>query len=641
MTKKKKIIIASVCIATLLLGATIGIIIATWKVFKIQGNYNISYNDHTELREVRLPNGYIETTPKIYSNATAKIQQNTSSLYGIFSYIENDIIIPAKYTESNLKAINIEDAQDNIFEQVFRGVLDDGEARDVAFFNDSGSRLSITEFDTESGQLLGTIKEKDLSVSLKKKGVKVKTKNNFKSKKIAISDANFVVSYRRDGVYNYEVWEIVDTDNDSYLNLYQVCNGKRTLVQTLNNQRGSGIESTIDSPDFSSNTWICEAGKEWLGGLFEYSEIPLYFQKDGTPMLMQLSILDSNEEKSTITLNVNIFDIHFELEDSAQITLDSTLHSALRVGNSIYFQYTIPASENKYDYSILDGDTTKYYKLETYKLNLKSGNYTHPSFDYLIEDYDNSFNIETVLGHTRKIKNKLLEPTSLMIINDRLQTKVIDYDFEYLTRINSDRYIAHGDNGDYLIDKKYNRIAFLGNADDIFTTNDALMLTDNETGYTLVCDLDGMIVRRYHLSEIENIYNDTYYLINVEREEDGKTYKEKYLERLGVRMDTPIYSKETSSGTSAYEYNGTRYIEYSDEVSTLDSDECTRLITRIKQASNGQFTYEFYNIEGKYLNAINLDSSGHNLVAIYEDDDHILLRITVRTSEEHTFILNK
>lgn len=649
MTQKKKITIVAICCAIILIGSAIGIIIATWKRFDIHPNYTISYNDHTKLKQIVLPQGYDEYGSKYYTNATTQIKMSNEESYGVFSYIENDIIVPAKYSRDGITAIDITNAQEEVLENVFCGKLGSGRSLDIAYYNSEGSRLSITEYDQTEQQMYGHILEKNLTVSLKKKGVKVKSKNSFNKKKIAITDAQFKVAFRRDGIYNYELWEITDTDGKTYINLYQVNDGKRNLVQTLNNSIGTNIESTSQTADLSHLTWLNEEAQQWVNGLFEYSQVPLYFLKDGTPMLMQVSISSINSTEESVSLAISIYDIHFNLKDTSHITINNSFHTALRVGNNIFVQYSKPASEKKYDYAMIEGDTIKYFKLETLKLNLKTGSHSSIAFDYLITDYNSSFNIETVLIHAKEIKNRLLNNESLILINDKLQAKEINYEFNYLTKINNERYIASGNNGDYLIDEKYNKICYLGNADDIFTTKDAIIIQDNEKGCSYVCDMNGTIIKEYGLDEIENIYDDTYYLVNTTSEIDGNTYKEKYLERLGVRQDTPIHSQ--IEGTS-YTFNNQPYIGYTDYLYNTSGKTCTRLITRLSAKDDGKYVYSFYNMENKYLISATFDSndlidssvsdpSRLSLKALYEDENYILVRIVDRTYSQCTLLLNK
>lgn len=639
MTKKKKIIIIAICCTVLLIGSAIGIIIATWKRFDLTPNASISYNNHTSLKVVKLPDDYTEVGSDFYTNATTMVK-NKDYNYGIYSYIEKDMVVPAKYEQSNIKVVDIKDTKGNILENIFKGTINDGSTLDIAYYTSSGSRLSITEFDSNSNQMYGRIMKKDLSVTLKKKGVKVKSKNDFDSKKIAISDAVFKTAYVGND-YHYEIWEITSKDGDTYSNLYSVSNGKRKLVQTLNNLVGSNIEETIGSVDISQLDWLNEEGRKWVDGLFEGEDYPVYFLKDGTPMIMQLSLSYSNEEDNSLTLAVNIYDINFNLEDTAYVSINENFHTALRVGNNIFIQYTRPASEKKYDYAVVENGITKYYKLETYKLNLKTGSYVLASFDYLINNYNNSFNIETALVHAKKISSKLLGSESLMLLNDQLQTKEINYEFDSITKINGERFIAHGDNGDYLIDEKYNQIAYLGNTENFFTTSDALILSYSEDASTntYVCDMNGRIIKKYNDDEIENIYDNTYYLVNTTRVIDDNTYEEKYLERLGVRQNTPIHSQLPGSNRT-YTYDGKEYIGYSDTISN-ENEIVARVITRVSENEDNGYTYSFFDMENKLLLKVNTTSSDCSVLALCESDDYILIRITDRSNFETTLLLNK
>lgn len=618
MTKKKKIIIISVCLSVVLISTIIGIIIATWKRFNISPNFTVEYNNHTTMDVIETPSGLISETTSFYSNGTFFTEDPKTNKLGVYSCIDNKTIAPAEYSHGKIGAISVMDTTGRMIENLFKAIKDNGQ---LDYYNDSGKRLSITTFNEEENQNYGFIKERKLNVSLKRKGVKVKTSDDFVDEKIAISDAKFDVAYIRDSVYNYEQWTLEDTNGNKFINLYKVSKGDRVLVQTLNNNVGSTVESTLTN--------------EFL------SEYPVIFLKDGSPRILQTNIVKDNNDDTGI-LEILVFDIHFNLEGSAKINIDNNLHTTFRVGNNLYFQYKIPASEKKYEFAETTTNngvaTTNYFNLDTHRLNLKSGNYSEINFNYLVEDYNSEFNVETVLIHARQIKSKLLESPQLILINDKLQHKNIDYEFNYLTKINKDRYIAHGDNGEYLIDKKYNKICFLGNYDNIFTTNESIMLSSNETGYTFVCDMEGTIVRKYLNNEITNIYNDTYYMITTESEEDGVTYTEKYLERLGIRQKTPIH--RIKQGETSYEYNNETYVAYSDSILSKG----VSIITRVKKEAENDYTYEFYNIEGKLLKSIPHFQTSDRVLTYwsYKDKDNMIVYIsTNKAGQAYTMIVNR
>ncbi|MGN0960586.1 MAG: hypothetical protein ACI4PF_00135 [Christensenellales bacterium] len=616
MTKKKKIIIVSICLSVILLGTVIGIIIATWKRFDLTPNNEFVYNNHISMEVVGVPQGYTSNTT-FYSNATIITENTNNNKFGVFSYIENQIIIPSQYSSGNIKAVKVLDAEGLINEQhIFKCIGDNGE---IAYYNDKGDRLNITRFDANSSQNYGYIKERDLDLKLKRSGVKVNDSNDFVDKKIAITSAEFKQSFVRNGIYQYEEWQVTDIEGNEYHNLYKVENGNRELVQTLNNNIGNSINSSL--LDLSS------------------LEDTLYFLKDGTSMLLKSSVVQNNTDGSFV-LEMNIYDIHFNLKENVYINVNDNLYSSFRVGNSMYLQYRNPASEKKYDFAetkiVDDMPITTYYQLETYKLNLKTGKLSNVSLDYLVEDYNSGFNIETIVLHARNIKNKLLEPEQLLLINDRLQIKEIDYEFSSLTKVTDDRYIAHSTYGDYLIDKNYDKVCFLGKFDNIFTTKDAIMLSSNETGYTFVCDMEGTIVKRYLNSEITDLHSDTYYMVSTKKELNGVTYVEKHLERLGVRQNT-IYS--VAEGESEYIYNGETYVAYND---TILSNGVS-IITRVKKDGD-KYSYEFYNISGKMLLRItNFETSNCVLTYHgYQDKNHILVYIsTNKGGVGYTLLLDR
>lgn len=618
MNKKKRIIIVSICLGVILIGTIIGIIIATRKKFDIEGNINIQYNNHTSMDVVSVPQGYTDSN-SYYSNATILTQKTETGKLGVYSYIENEIIVPAEYSSGNIGAISIMTDNAEFKENVFRAIGDEGQ---IDYYNDQGTRLKITEFNSEEKQNYGFIKERKISVAHKRAGIKVKTSNEFNTKKVAITSAEFNVAYIKEGVYNYERWTLTDTDGNTYDNLYKVTCGQRELVQTLNNYTGSNIESSMTGENL---TYI---------DTFE-NLTPIYFLKDGTPMLIQTTINQVNNNGMGI-IELTIYDIYFNIQNTAQIAINENLYNLFRVGNSVFLQYKIPASEKKYDFYEADEYLTSYYKLETYRLNLNTGKYSEVAFKYLVDEYNDNFNMQTLLTHARQIKNKTLQPSQLILINDSLQTKVIDYEFNYLTKITSDKYIAHSDNGDYLINDKYDRICFLGNYDNFFTTKEAIILSSTDDGYSYVCDMKGTIIRRYLNNEIENIHDDTYYLVKeLKEDENGNRYTAKYLERLGVRHESPIGPTQENT---EYIFNNTTYCAYSDDILA----DGIGIITRVKEDIDGSFIYDFYNIKGELLRSVSgLDTKDKKLVLLEEFDDYYLVYISSKGILGYTMVLDK
>ena len=335
MTKKKKIIIVSICLSVILLGALIGIIIATRKHFDMTANDEFKYNNHTTMEVVSVGAGYTLPSTNINSNGTTFVKQTSSQLVGVYSYIENEIVIPTVYLESNLTKIDIVDNEGNdTGEDIYKTISQDGE---ITFFNDKGVRLDkITDdFDKDNTQNYGYIKQRNISLSEKRYGVKVKTSNDYKTQKIAIQSVEFVEAHIGKN-YNYEIWKLTDVDGNEYENLYKNSDGKRYLVQTLNNYVGSNIGSTM-----TGNIEDILSSNDLTNSLLNLS--PIYFLKDGTPMLMQANISNRNSDGSVI-IELTVYDINYNEKDIASIEINSDLYSTFRVGNNVYFQYVINAS---------------------------------------------------------------------------------------------------------------------------------------------------------------------------------------------------------------------------------------------------------------------------------------------------------
>ncbi len=602
LTKKKLwlIITSVICVAVLLTVTITSIVFVSRRRLDMTPNNVITYNNHTTLRVVSPANNvsvYNSSNPTYYSNGTVMVENEDTNTYGIYSYVENREIISTSYEFSNITPITLKNGGISTGDTIFKLGNKFGKiSNKITFHNDEGEDIKITEYDSEKDENFVYIKQRKINTSEKRKGVKVTTKNQYSCEKAYITDVSYSTSYIVEGKYNYEIWNITTKDGKTYKNLYKVEDKKRKLVQT-NNILGNSIELSD-------------------------TEFQITFLKNGEPAFYTVS--ERAELNNNGLVNITAYDLKFNNLGSAEFSTEN-LSAIITVGNKFLLQYQIPCSESSYDFAQTDTNTntTSYYQLETYSFNLKNGNYKKEKFNYVISNYNNQFNSETVLITAQNIKNKTLQESQLLLINDYLKTKEISYEIDTISQITEDRYLVENSYGQYLIDEKYELIAYLGNYDNHFTTGNAIMLSKTSTGYTYVCSLDGIVVKEYYTNKITNVHNKKYYMVETTTEKADGTYTEYYLETLGVRQSTPVLSQKVDSET--YTYNGIEYVGYNDQV----LDDGVSIITRVRK--NGDtYTYEFYNIEGKKLLELNNFVSTNRVLNYwgYSDDDNILLYIS-------------
>lgn len=596
--KKRKIVMAIICSIVILIGIVMSILLITQKKYDLTPNNTIEYNNHTKLVVTGPGTNYKITNnsnPTYYSNGTVQIEDSQSGTFGIYSFLSNSIIIPAKYTNENITPIALKCNNENTGEHIFRVGSKVGELDNkISFVNDQGTPLNITSYDNDTYVNYGEIKEKKLDIASKRKGVKVSTKNKFSTKKIELLNAEYIESYIGKN-YHYETWKLTDKNGAEYVNLYEVKNKQRNLLQTINIELGN-------SANLMEN-------------------IKLNILSDGTPRLMSYNYQEVSDTETIA--EITIYTINYRKKDTAKITLNEHLSTYFQVGDYMYFQYTTPATEKDHDYyDVIDGET-KYYNVSTHKLNLKNGNYTDIKCKYLITNADTSFNPNTALLTIRKIKNKTLSDSQLMIANETLKMKEVNYTIDSITKITKDRYLVENEKGQYLIDDDYNEICYLGDYNSFFTTKESIILTDDNSNFTYIVTLDGVVIKKYPSKQIINVYDDTYYIVKTEKVENNVTITEKYLERLGIREKTPIYSQ--ANETSTYKFKGIEYVNYSDTI----IEDGISIITRVKQQENGKFTYEFYNIRGDLLLTLNNFNTPNRTLNFwkYKDKNNAILHI--------------
>ncbi len=586
MSKKKKIIISSVSVGIVLIGVILTIILVNIKRFSLRASDCLNFNNHTTMNIIELDSSVTPSSSTPYNNGTTIITNNSNSKQGVFSYIKNKTIAEAKYDDVLVKNPNSKNGK-TYFE-----LVDNSKSSDITLIDENGNELSIIS-EVQGKKNSAVIMTRDVSISEKKDKVKTKISNEYTKTSVSIKsiefeeDYSYARGYFSDELKNYETWKITTTSGITYTNLYKLENGTHKLIQTLDNELGNSLES---------------------------KNLTLDFLNDGTPILINMRTVKFGTENQAMSLE--IYDINFNLKGKTQLDVQLlSTNAAFRLGNSIFYQKVIDANEDKYDYSTTNTDTgvTTYHTIKTYKLNLKNGSLDEINFDYLINKVGAEFNVDTVLLSCTQIKNKKLDTTSILLINERLQTKKIDYAFDTILKVNNDRYITStGGNSNFnLIDKSYNLIAHLDNFNNVFATNDSIIVSDSNVTY--VCNTDGVVIKKISNGSFVYLQDCEYYINKITTTEETLTTTKYYLERLGLSDEEPLFTKSTSGDT----YQGKSYKRV--DLYTIKNPSTSEIVATIiirvsEEATN--YVYEILNINGDYLGSI-YSASSMNLTPTY------------------------
>lgn len=629
MTEKKKskltpktrnIIISIVCVAVLLAGIITSIVLATRKIFKIDYDSYASYNTHTTMKDldfdksILIPNNPVGYTNETYTNGTMIVKESGSELHGIYSLLEDKLIVDTEYTQSSNPAelgiaVETTDEHDTLFRLTngngFRLVNDEGIDTELTFIEDNKTYAHKMS--------------REIITTSKKDEVRVKIKNDFIKEKIQISNVELLQDYHGED-YEYEVWKLTTTDAVVYQNIYKVQNGKRQLIQTLG--LTEGIEFTTPN------------------------NFAFFVSSEGEPLIQEVYEITRNAGSSTpitIGYKYKLYDIKYnkigELEIDNEIM--SNVGHIVHVGDYTYFQVVKGATEKKHDFYIAESlPDTLYFNVTTYKIDNSKATMTEVNFDFIIEDvyYKNSDTLENLTSllstqtHTatlsiREIEGKQLNPSKLVLVNEKLQTRDIEYVCNEIIKLSDKRFIAiDGEDNYYLIDNNYKLIKRLGKIDSYFTTEDSILLNINSITY--VCNLDGVIIKKYNSDNITNIHHERFYLVNEIVNENGAEKTRYYLEQCGYRHENYIY--ETYAGMNSFKYNEETYAKLmvagvNNTYSDLNSSNLS-IIVRIKEVSSTNYTYEFYNYENDALLTLsNLPNSNMTITPVYSNDDTVII----------------
>lgn len=546
---------------------------------------------------IELDSSVTPSSSPSYNNGTTIITNNSSSKLGVFSYIQNKTIAEAKYDDVLVKNPNSKNGK-TYFE-----LVDNSKSDDITLIDEKGNELSIIS-ESQGTKNRASIMTKDVSVRERKDKVKTKIGNKYTQTSVSVKRIEFDDDYSNargyfsDELKNYETWKITTTSGITYTNLYKLENGTHKLIQTLDNELGNSLES---------------------------KDLSLEFLNDGTPIFMNMRSVKFGSDYQAMSFE--IYDINFNLKGKNQIDMQLlNTDISFRIGNSLFFQIVIDANEDKYDYSTTNTSTgvTTYHTIKTYKFSLKNGGFDEVNFDYLINKVGAEFNVDTVLLSCTQIKNKKLDTSSILLINERLQTKKIDYDFDTILKVNNDRYITStGGNSNFnLIDKSYNLIAHLDNFNNVFATNDSIIVSDSNVTY--ICNTDGVVIKKISNGNFVYLQDCENYINKVTTTEETLTTTKYYLERLGLSNDEPLFTKSTDGDT----YQGISYKKVN--LYTIKNPRSNEVVATIiirvsEEATN--YVYEILNIDGKFLGSITSVSMNLTPIYFYSNDNAVVLSL--------------
>lgn len=613
-TKKNKIILSSVIVGVILLGVILTIILVNIKRFSLKPTDEINFNSHTQLVKINFDAG-TSAVGTVYNNGTQIIKNNSTLKQGVFSYKQNKKIVDTIY--DNVTVLN---TSSNYSKTYF--MLKNNGSSYIEIVDENGDKVEFLEkivSSTESVETTKTtanIKVKTIDLSEKNQKIKTKITNKYHDKSIVLNSIEFDKSYSNyHGYYDsnlagYETWKLTDVHGITYTNLYKIENGKHTLIQTLDNQLGVALDS---------------------------KKLSLEFLSDGTPILFIREIKFDSQVQS---YEYDVYDINFNLKGSNKIE-NSLIENGkqFRIGNSIFIQEIEPATEDNYDFSSINSvlGTTSYYSINTYKFNLKNSSLDKVNFNYVISSVNASFNIDTVLLSVTNIKAKKLDTTSIKLVNERLQTKQIDYEFNEILKVNDDRYITstNGTSNFNLIDKNYNLICHLDNFNNVFATNDSIIVQDANTTY--ICNHDGIVIDKMSNENFMYLRDFRYYIRKESSTTYGITTTNYYLEQLGLSQEEPIITKATNGdkfmGTN---YESVNLYTISPSSITDNTNIKATIVVCVQKNSDTNFTYKIYNISGDLLGSFNEAYNGHTPNHFYSNDEFVVLSIGT-----NVFMLNR
>lgn len=566
MSKKKKIIISSIVAFVLLAGLVTTLVLVLLKHYSTYSNLQIDYNTHTQMILTDYNTTYTAKSSITYSGGTQIIKDH-SGKFGIYSWKDGRVVVNPTYSDIY---VAYEASAGN---KTYFRLLTTTTPSKMTLVDENGKSIDALCYDQEKKSTYVKIKTKCVELKNGKNGDIKATSGDTKTAEVYIKSFSLYKEYVGEN-FHYEMWKLSTTDDRVYINIYDISND-RELVQTI------GANDGLDFDTNSLSLFILDSG-----------EIGFWRTSPDT--------IDEN----TKAVNFCVYDKDYNLKKESTLdgkTLNNLVTSPIRVGNHLLIQSKADASDDDYNYATFESGVKKYYKYETYKLNLKNGNLKKINFDYLLNssvDTHTVLNNNTSVLDTTKIKDKKADYSTYLLVNNRFQTSEIDYGIESIVRISEKRLITKSISGNYnLIDNKFNKICNLGILDSYFTTTESVVGTKDNLTY--VFDLNGLTLKTYDNNEIINIKDKKYYMVKVLSEVDGKVKTEYFLERLSKRNPLPIYSH--IEGENLYYSNGKKYdgLDISN-LNPLNKNNFT-LITKITKVDTYVYTYEICNIDGDTL----------------------------------------
>lgn len=604
MSKTKKIVIASICTGIIVLGVILSVILVSIKRFSTYTELENSYNKHTVMDSSTLSSAYHTSNSTVYENGTQIVKDNLEKS-GIYSWKEKKMLVPAIYNEITCIESSTE-ANKSYFQ-----LIDHLNTNRINIVDEKGQSLNCLIYDEDTAETYVNIKTKTVEIKGKGNDQHASVSKKFHNKKVSITSFTLEDELKGEG-YHYEFWKLTTTSGETYTNIYDMTEDRK-LIQTIGITEGLDIDTNDLSPIALTNGDI----------RFVSTEVET----------------DSN---GISAISINIYDKNYNLKKAVHI--DSTLISAINngnvayVGNNLLFQAIESATEKDYDFTREGSEGIEYYNYTTYKLNLKSGTFGEIKFNYIITSSECIINQSTSLLGVNKIKDKKLGNQAYLLINNKLQTRELDYSFNNpLVKLNDNRFVAINSSSlssdtatITLIDKNYKKICDLGSYDtsetDMFNTQNSIVINDGDKTY--IRDMNGVIVKTYDSDKVivHNIYNENKYMVEVEYEDQNTSkttetpLKAYYLEDLGVRDEYPIYLENKDNNTVI---SGSTY--YADVI--LDYNENYSLVIKIT-SNNGAYNYGFYNFDGDLLYTVYNVSDTAKRVSIYGSsigEDYVII----------------
>ena len=604
MSKTKKIVIASICTGIIVIGVILSVILVSIKRFSTYTELENSYNKHTTMDASTLSSAYHTSNSTVYENGTQIVKDNLEKS-GIYSWKEKKMLVPAIYNEITCIESSSE-ANKSYFQ-----LIDHLNVNRINIVDEKGQSLNCLSYDEDTAETYVNIKTKTVEIKGKGDNKHASVSKKFYNKKVAIASFTLEDELKGEG-YHYEFWELTTLSGETYTNIYDMTDDRK-LIQTIGITEGLDIDTNNLSPVALTNGDI----------RFISSEI-------------------ESDSNGLNALLINIYDKNYNLKES--IRIDSTMISAIStgnvayVGNNLLLQAIESASEKDHDFTKEGSEGIEYYNYTTYRINLKSGTFGEIKFNYIINNSECIINQSTSLLSATKVKDKKLDNQTYLLINNKLQTRELDYSFNNsLLKLNDNRFLAtntsslsSGNETITLIDKNYKKICDLGtynsSSTEIFSTQNSIIINDGEKTY--IRDMNGVIVKTYDSDtvKVHNIYNENKYMVEVEYESDSSNtssvspLKAYYLENLGVRDEYPIYLENRDNSTVV---SGTTY--YADVI--LDYNENYSLVIKIS-SNNGAYNYGFYNFDGDLLYTVYNVSDTAKRVSIYGSsvgEDYVII----------------